>query len=63
MRITIERDKCCSSGNCVRRAPLVFDQDDDGIVILLETELSEQTADDARAAADLCPTSAIHTTS
>lgn len=59
MFITIDTDKCCGSGNCVRRAPDVFDQDDEGIVLLLKKEPTGQMADDAREAAELCPTWAI----
>jgi len=61
MHITIESDKCCGAGNCVRRAPNVFDQDDEGVVVLLEAAPSGQMAEDAREAAALCPTWAIVT--
>jgi ferredoxin len=36
MKITVEKDKCIASGQCVLIAPENFDQDDDGIVVVLE---------------------------
>ncbi|QKZ16151.1 ferredoxin [Streptomyces chartreusis] len=38
MKLTVEPDRCCGSGQCVVLALDVFDQDDDGIVVLLEDE-------------------------
>ncbi|MFD8725282.1 ferredoxin [Streptomyces sp. NPDC059629] len=35
MKIHIEADRCVASGQCVMLAPAVFDQDDDGIAVLL----------------------------
>ncbi len=62
IQITVDYDKCCGSGNCVRSAPGVFDQDDDGIVVLLrQDDLTGQLAIDAQTAAGLCPTWAITT--
>ena len=59
MDITIDVDKCCGAGHCVREAPTVFDQDDDGVVVLLQTRPVGAEATAAAAAADLCPTWAI----
>lgn len=42
MKVAADRDLCISAGNCVMSAPAVFDQDDDGIVVVL-------TAADGRA--------------
>src|SRR5436305_463008 len=37
MRVSVEQDKCASSGNCVMHAPEIFDQrDDDGVVVVLD---------------------------
>ncbi|MCW2795894.1 ferredoxin [Nocardioides sp.] len=36
MEITIDRDKCIGSGACVLASPEVFDQDEDGIVVVLD---------------------------
>ncbi|MEV5379059.1 ferredoxin [Streptosporangium nondiastaticum] len=35
MRITIDRDRCIGSGQCVMTAPGVFTQDDDALVALV----------------------------
>lgn len=57
--ISIDRDKCCGAGHCVRVAPEVFDQDDDGIVTLLDPAPTGQAEQNAKEAAELCPTWAI----
>ena len=37
MKITVDQDKCVSSGQCVLNAADVFDQrDEDGVVVLLD---------------------------
>ena len=37
MRVTIDRDRCLGSGNCIAWASEVFDQsDDDFLVVLLD---------------------------
>jgi len=37
LKVSIDRDRCVGAGNCVYLAPQVFSQDDeDGIVILLQ---------------------------
>ncbi|CAN5603350.1 ferredoxin [soil metagenome] len=60
MKVIAERDKCVSAGNCVAHAPQVFDQDeDDGSVILLQPEPSDDLGDAVREAAAACPAMAI----
>lgn len=59
MRIEADRDVCISAGNCVMSAPEVFDQDDDGIVVLLADPVPEGEQDHARDAVRLCPASAL----
>ena len=41
MRIEADRDACISAGNCVMTAGEIFDQDDDGIVVVLVPEDSD----------------------
>jgi len=37
LKVAVDRDACCGSGNCVMTAPAVFDQDDTlGLVVLLD---------------------------
>ena len=60
MKVTVDQDKCVSSGQCVLNAGTIFDQrDDDGVVILLTDSPSPEQAADARKAAAACPALAI----
>ena len=60
MKVTVDTDKCISSGQCVLTAPGVFDQrDEDGLVVLLTPSPPAELADDVRQAAALCPALAI----
>jgi cytochrome P450/ferredoxin len=60
MKVTIDTDKCISSGQCVLSAPEVFDQrDDDGIAVLLNPAPPADAEADVRQAAALCPALAI----
>ncbi len=61
MKLSVDQDKCVSSGMCVMNAPEVFDQrDDDGVVQLLTDSPGDDHADDTRKAAAACPALAIH---
>ncbi|MDH6128106.1 ferredoxin [Kitasatospora sp. GP82] len=59
MRVTLDQDKCCGAGTCVLSAPDVFDQDDDGIAILLDPTPPAHLAAGVRDAATRCPAAAI----
>jgi ferredoxin len=61
MRITVDRELCCASGQCARIAPELFDQsDEDGTAVLLTTAaLHASQLDDAREAAARCPSTAL----
>lgn len=61
MKLTVDQDKCVSSGQCVLNAADIFDQrDEDGVVVLLNDSPADDRADDARKAAAACPALAIH---
>ena len=61
MRVTVDQDKCVSSGMCVMNAAEVFDQrEDDGVVQLLIDEPGPELAEETRKAAAACPALAIH---
>jgi ferredoxin len=63
MKVTVDRDKCVASGQCVLAAAEVFDQDeDDGVVILLNEAPSPDQYDAVRLAAQMCPASVIEVT-
>jgi ferredoxin len=59
VRVGIDRDACISAGNCVMVASAVFDQDEDGIVVLLTDPVPEDEEDRAREAVKLCPSGAL----
>lgn len=60
MKVTVDQDKCVSSGQCVLNATEIFDQrDDDGVVLLLNANPSDEHAGDVRKAAAACPALAI----
>jgi ferredoxin len=61
MKVTVDQEKCASSGNCVMHAPEIFDQrDDDGVVVLLNESPPAEQAENARKAAAGCPAMAIY---
>ncbi|KMO68704.1 ferredoxin [Mycobacterium sp. BK558] len=61
MKVTVDQDRCVSSGQCVLNAGEVFDQrDDDGVVELLMPEPGPEHIDQTRKAAAACPALAIH---
>ncbi len=60
MKIRIHQDKCIGAGHCVLAAPDVFDQnEDDGIVVLLDDQPAAARHAAARSAARACPVLAI----
>ncbi len=59
MRISIDTGKCCGAGQCVLVAPGVFDQDDDGIVVLRDPAPMDGARDAVLDAAAICPADAI----
>ena len=59
-RVTIDRSKCAGAGLCALNAPKVFDQDDeDGLVVVLDPEPPEELHDAVEDAVRLCPNSVI----
>jgi len=59
-RVEIDRSKCAGAGMCTLNAPKVFDQDDeDGLVVVLDPEPPEEQHNAVRDAVRLCPNSVI----
>ena len=58
-RIHVDKHKCVGAGQCVLSAPDLFDQDDDGIVVLLDASPGDDRHAAALKAARLCPALAI----
>ncbi|PBC35627.1 ferredoxin [Rhodococcus sp. ACS1] len=59
MYVAVEIDKCTACGACVLEAPDVFDQDDEGIVIVLDRNPPEDLREQTEDAADACPSAVI----
>ncbi|MEU7812194.1 ferredoxin [Pseudonocardia sp. NPDC049154] len=59
MRIEVDRDCCISAGACILEAEDLFDQDDNGVVVLLVEAPDPTRLNAARAAAEACPAAAI----
>ena len=59
MKVHADRDVCIQAGNCVMAADTLFDQDDDGIVVVLVGDVPADEEDKAREAVKLCPSQAL----
>lgn len=59
MRVIADRDVCIGAGMCVMTAEAVFDQDDDGIVVVSRGEVPADECDRVRRAVTLCPSGAL----
>jgi len=56
VKISIDKDKCISTGNCVLAAPGLFDQsEDDGTIVVLNDSPTPELHESARHAAATCP--------
>jgi ferredoxin len=62
MRLEADREDCIASGNCVMISDALFDQDDDGTVVVLTEDVPEAEEDHAREAVEICPASALRLT-
>ena len=59
MKITVDRDRCVGSAYCQRIAPATFDLGDDGIVVVLDADVTGPQAAAAWEAEADCPSMAI----
>ncbi|HEX6345864.1 ferredoxin [Umezawaea sp.] len=59
MRVEVDRGRCVGAGMCVLTEPAVFDQDDDGTVLLLDPAPPAAGHAAVRDAALVCPAGAI----
>jgi ferredoxin len=59
MRVIVDQDRCISSGQCVLTEPAVFDQNDEGVVVLLDECPPAELRGAVREAESLCPAVAI----
>ena len=58
-KVRVDEDLCIGAGQCVLVPPQIFDQDDRGLVILLDATPPASLHEAARKAAKLCPARAI----
>ena len=58
-RVRVDVERCIGAGHCAMRAPRIFDQREDGIVVLLDPEPPGDQRAAADKAADLCPSQVI----
>lgn len=58
-RIVVDVDRCIGAAQCVLSAPEIFDQDDDGFVVVLDETPPADRADRVGLAARICPSGAI----
>ena len=59
MRILADRDVCIGAGMCIMTADHVFDQDDDGIVVIANPDVAVGDEEQVRRAVALCPSGAL----
>jgi ferredoxin len=59
MLVTVNTSVCVGAGQCAMVDGELFDQDDDGIVVLLDEHPDAGREATARRAASLCPARAI----
>lgn len=60
MHIKVDVEKCIGAGQCVTAAPTVFAQnEDDGMVVLLDEAPSAEKTASVQSAIRLCPARAI----
>jgi ferredoxin len=59
VKVHADREVCIQAGNCVMVADSLFDQDDDGIVVVLADQIPSGEEDKAREAVKLCPSQAL----
>ena len=60
MRVEVDDPKCVTSGQCVMVAPAVFDQDEEGVVLLLTDRPAVEDEESVHESAAICPAAAIH---
>ena len=60
MKVTADREVCVGAGQCVFAAGEVFDQDEDGLVVVLQEHPGPAEHENAEEAALTCPSGAIH---
>jgi ferredoxin len=61
MHIEADRDVCVGAGNCVLSAAEIFDQDDEGLVTVLNPNPAPPQEEAVDRAVRMCPSGALST--
>jgi ferredoxin len=59
MKVQADRDACVGAGMCVMTTEAIFDQDEDGVVLVLAVEVPLAEEERVRQAVSLCPSGAL----
>jgi ferredoxin len=59
VKVVADREICMSAGVCVMAADAVFDQDPDGLVVLVAEDIDANQEKLARNAVRMCPSGAL----
>lgn len=59
VKVHADEGVCIGAGVCVMTSEAVFDQDDDGIVVVLTEEVPADEEDRVRDAVKMCPSGAL----
>ncbi|MEP6785236.1 MAG: ferredoxin [Sphingomonadales bacterium] len=59
MKVVVHNDHCIASGACVLECPEVFQQDDTGLVVVLQEEPEAALHEAVRRAMAACPAAVI----
>lgn len=59
MRIRADPNVCIGAGMCVMIAAAIFDQDEDGVVVLNAADVPTEDEDRVRQALSVCPSGAL----
>lgn len=57
--VTADTSRCIGAGRCVSIAPALFDQTDEGTVVVMRSDLERDELDLLFEAVDLCPARAL----
>lgn len=59
MKVIADRDACIASGNCMMVSEVLFDADDDGVVVVRTDDVPPGEEAHAREAVTICPAAAL----
>lgn len=57
--VSADRDACCQAGRCADALPEVFDNDDDGYVVVVRERVGVDRREAVEECVDLCPSGAL----